>query len=499
MPPMRIVALGVVAALAGCNQVWGNDPVSRWDAPASEAPPESALPTARLELLVGTTSTNGAATNMVEMRAIEPAPTVQIGRIDGALTPATYDNGAIRIPADYPGTPWRLVYTLAGDVPREVHWAPPADGEGRAVVPQFGAIDRGPVPANASYKLTPASAPAQYNDIRVYTTGVWAVGQPSASGSTATQPFNTTAMKVVTGSLLAPDPAKGDRVLLVNYGGTFPCQYATGSAVFEVELVGADSEPATAPMYVGDSTTVTVVGDTLAEHTRMTLLFGVPNNQVLAQVMYGYGASTVMPSFLGHPFASPLWGPVLIPLIRCQRDLTGTDSFSVPATEEAVLPRVAHAQLFVQESLPGGAVTYSGLSGVTPATAPDQGSFTVALPVGMPINVKLGTTDLLDAHRVTLAGASPTVDLTFELDKGTHDYATATLYRASSATLVREREYTFTGTKLTIDRAVLSPQAEYVIELRTYVGAPGAATGDFTRYTGAQSSASRFTRTFLTP
>jgi hypothetical protein len=494
---MRITALGLITALAGCNQIWGNDPVSRWDAPASEAPPESALPTARLELLVATTTTSGDATNMVEMRALDPAPTVQVGRIDGALKPASYDNGAISIPADFPGTPWRLVYTVAGDVPREVHWAPPADGQGRAVVPQFGAVDRGPVPANASYELTPTSAPAQYNDLRIYTTGVWAVGQPSATGSTATQPFNT--MKVVTGPLLAPDPAKGDRVILVNYRYNYPCDYATGGAVFNIDLTGPASTQQPGPVYLAGSGAVTVTGDTLAEHSRMELLFGVPTGQVLTHVMFGYGASTVMPGFLGHPFAAPLWGPVLVPLVRCLQDIVGTNPVFILPTDPVDLPRMAHAQLFVQESLPSGAVTYSGLSGVVAATTANQQAFQVALPVGFPTNIKLGTTDLLGAHRTTLTGAAPTIDLTFELDRGTHDYATATLYRASTSTLVREREYTFTGTTLTIDRAVLSPQTEYVIELRTYLGAPGAATGDFTRYSSTQSSASRFTRTFLTP
>ncbi|MDX2088560.1 MAG: hypothetical protein SFX73_11965 [Kofleriaceae bacterium] len=495
---MRIAALGLVAAIAGCNQIWGNDPVSRWDAPQGEGPPEAALPTARLELLVATTTTSGAATNMVELRAISPAPTVQIGRVDGALTPATYDNGAISIPADFPGTLWRLVYTLAGDVPRELHWSP-ADGEGRAVVPQFGGVDRGAVPANASYSLTPTNAPAGYSDLRVYTTGVWGVGQPSASGSTATQPMNPTEMKVFTGSLLAPDPAKGDRVVLVNYAGTYPCQAAIGGAVFQIELTGPSSMPTAAPPYVAVGTGVTVTGDTIQAHARLAALFGVPSGQVLALVMFGYGASTAMPGFVAHPFNAPTWGPALIPLVRCLRDVTSTDAFVLPPMDAAVLPRVAHAQLFVLQGLPSGAATYSGLSGVVAATAPTQDVFTVDLPAGMPTNIKLGTTNLLDAHRVTLAGSSPTLDLTFELDNGMHDYATATLYRANTSTLVREREYTFTGTKLTIDRGVLSPQTEYVLELRTYLGAPGAAAGDFTRYTGAQSSATRFTRTFVTP
>ncbi|HVK82906.1 MAG TPA: hypothetical protein VM513_02310 [Kofleriaceae bacterium] len=508
---MRI-ALGLVAALAGCNQIWGNDPVVRWDAPVGEGPPEAPLPTARLELLVATTDNNGAATNAVITRPLDPAPTVQVGRIDGPLSPTTYDAGAVTIPAEFPGTPWRLVFTPAGDVPHEVHWAP-AVGEGRAAVVQFGGIDREPVPANASYRLQPAGT-FSYTDIRAYTTGVWAVGQPTASGTVATQPVTPSALKVISGPLLAPDPAKGDRVVLVDYAGTLPCLQAKGSAVFAIPLTGPDSTQQPAPSYFQNQGGGVNIDITQAAYLRMVGRFAPSAGYMMSHAMYGLAASTVMPAFVTNPLAAPLRGPAMIPLIRCialnpgdindpGTQLTGDKAFGTPVLDTAVLPPIAHLQLFTPRGLPSGALTYSGMAAMN-ATDVASKNFVFDFQVGIPIDIALGGQSLAGADGVALTPGSGPLELTFALDEmapgvpGVADYVTATLYRATSP-IVREREYTFTGTSLLIDRAVLAPQTEYVIELRTYVGAPGAAAGDFTRYAPLQSSASRITATFITP
>lgn len=510
---MRI-ALGLVAALAGCNQIWGNDPVVRWDAPVGEGPPESPLPTARLELLVGTTDINGAATNMVITRPLDPPPTVQVGRIDGPLAPTTYDQGAVAIPADFPGTPWRLVFTPAGDVPHEVHWAPAVGVEGRAVIPQFGGVDRGAVPANASYSMQPAGT-FTYADLRVYTTGVWAVGQPTASGTLATLPVNPSALQPISGPLLAPDPEKGDRVVLVDYTGTFPCVSAKGSAVFAIPLTGPDSAQVPAPSYFQTQESGVKVDVGMQAYFRIVGQFAPTDGYMMSHAMYGLAPSTVMPGFVTNPLAAPLHGPAMIPLIRCiatnpgdlsnpGTQLTTARTYGVPVLDAAVLPRIAHLQLFTQHGLPSGAVVYSGVSAMN-ATDPTDTDFLFEFPVGIPTDIMLGGQSLSGADRVALTAGTGPLDLTFELYNaaadapGLADYATATLYRAGTNPIVREREYTFTGTTLRIDRAVLAPQTEYVLEVRTYVGAPGAAAADFTRYTSAQSSASRFTATFIAP
>jgi hypothetical protein len=529
MPRMRNgAAFGLVAVLAGCNQIWGNDPVERWDAQTIiDVEPDAPLPTARLELLVAMTDANGAATNVATVRPLDPAPTVQVGRVDGALTQATYNEGAIEIPADYPGTPWRLVYTPAGDVPHELHWAPAAGVEGRAVMSQFGGVDRGPVPANASYRLTPNN-PGAYNDLHVYTTGVWATGVPSVNGTVATMPVTPTDFKIVSGPFLAPDSTLGDHVVLVDYQGTFPCQYAQGAAVFKVPLTGPDSAGTGATWTTpssGGAVNVTLTGYDVATASRIADRYGPglqPSN-VTSQALYGYGTSTVMPMFVTHYFASSLYAPVMIPVVDCVSydPQMGTQFTSIKPAKlnlqvNEALPMVANVQLNVARLLPSGLTVHDGLTGAI-ATTTGQTMFNLEFPVGIPLDIQLGGQAVGGQHvmnepdHVVLPDVPGTLDLTFTLDSpvqgqpvGTADYATATLYRAD--TLVRVREYTFTGPSdpearwtLRMDREVLDPTVEYVIELRTFTGAPGARMADFTRYTAAQSSATRWTRTFKRP
>ena len=529
MSRMRNGALGLVAVLAGCNQIWGNDPVERWDAQTIvDVSPDAPLPTARLELLVAMTDSHGAATNVVEMRPLVPAPTVQVGLVDGPLTPATYNQGVIEIPANYPGNAWRLVYTPAGDVPHEVHWAPAAGVEGRAVVSQFGGVDRGPVPANASYRLTTDNA-GTYGDLHVFTTGVWATGVPSVNGAVMTQPVNPDDLEVISGPLLAPDDAKGDHVVLVGYEGTYPCQHTQGTAVFNIALTGPDSASQIIPHWKTDGgAAITVNGYAVNTASRVADRYGPglqPGN-VTSMALYGYGASTVMPMFVTHPFASPLYAPPMIPLVECISvdPLIGTQlTSSIPFAglkleANETLPMIANVQLIVQRQLPSGPVVSDGLTGAA-ATTTGQTNFNIEFPVGIPLDIRLGGQAVGGQHlmnepdRVQLANGAGTLDLTFDLDSpipgqmmGVADYATATLYRADSSPLVRVREYTFTGPSdpeagwtLHLDRAVFAAQTEYVIELRTFIGAPGAPMADFTRYTAAQSSATRWTRTFITP
>jgi hypothetical protein len=527
MPRMRNGALGLVAVLAGCNQIWGNDPVERWDAQTIvDVLPDAPLPTARLELLVAMTDANGSASNVVEMRPLDPAPTVQVGRMDGALTPTTYDQGVIEIPADFPGSPWRLVYTPAGDVPHEVHWAPPVGVEPRAVVPQFGGVDRGPVPANASYRLTTDNA-GTYGDLHLYTTGVWATGVPSVSGSTVTMAVTPTDLEVISGPLLAPDDTKGDRVVLVGYQGTFPCQHTQGTAVFSVALTGPDSTTSVPAHWKTDGGAgILVTGYEISTAARVAARYGPglqPTN-VTSQTYYGYGASTVMPMFVAHPFSSPLPAPAMIPVIEC----TGLDpSNGTQLTPEvpfagvylspyATLPMVANVQLLVLRQLPSGLVVYDGVTGAI-ATTTGQKTFNIQFPVGIPLDMQLGGQAvggqqiMNEPDHVQLVDGPGTLDLTFKLDSpipgqtmGVADYATATLYRANP--LERVREYTFSRPDdpearwtLQMDRAVFTAHTEYVIELHTFMGAPSAPMADFTRYTAAQSSATRWTRTFITP
>jgi hypothetical protein len=172
---MRHVAICLFAiATPACNWVFGIEDTVRTDG-GTGTPTDGPLPVARLTYLVAE-SAQGMPANPV-LAPIVPAPTVEIGRLDGELMPASYESdGSIRLPYEFAdGTqPWRLVYQLANDVPHEIHWNPLVGSSPHAVVPMFGRLDRAPIPGpNTVVSLTPMGGPAQHRGPRVFTTGVW--------------------------------------------------------------------------------------------------------------------------------------------------------------------------------------------------------------------------------------------------------------------------------------------------------------------------------------
>src|SRR6185436_17541141 len=232
---MRRVALGLLAA-AGCNQIWGLGPVDL--APPGDGPGDGAnVRRIRLTAQITKTTRMGYVDPSLDEGPITPAPLVQLGPIDGPLMSAAYGtDGTVAYPAGFLGKPWGLVYTLADGIPREVHWSPP-DGDlvGHIVEPLFGRVPRQPVPFDGGYSITPMGSPAQHVQTRVFTTGVWTLGELPLPPAGAKLDYNF-GMKArsLSGPLGAPESAWTDYAVLADFQSKNGCRVTTGAASFPV-------------------------------------------------------------------------------------------------------------------------------------------------------------------------------------------------------------------------------------------------------------------------
>ena len=87
--------LGALAALAGCNQIFGLDPVT-------VAPPQDTSvelvpdPTVKLSHMIATTI-GGAPDPVIDLTTPLADPRAKVGTLSGELVPATYDPSATTI------------------------------------------------------------------------------------------------------------------------------------------------------------------------------------------------------------------------------------------------------------------------------------------------------------------------------------------------------------------------------------------------------------------
>jgi hypothetical protein len=189
-----------------------------------------------LDWQIDTVLASGDPDPVIRFAPIDPAPRVRIAPIDGPfdIVQTTYSpsDGSIPIPREYLNTTWRLEYTLAGGVPHEVQWAP-EDKQGHLTVPVFGRLQREPVPMGSGYTITPITV-TSYSHPRVFTTGLWTEGVASnylmSDGGRVDYDFyNDT--RSLSGPRGRPDPALGDRALLVDFadGSTVDAPLVAGS------------------------------------------------------------------------------------------------------------------------------------------------------------------------------------------------------------------------------------------------------------------------------
>jgi len=468
-----------------------------------------------LDWQIATVLPSGAPDPTIRFAPIVPAPKVRIAPIDGPFgaDTTTYapNDGSIAIPNAYLNTTWRLEYTLAGNVPHEVQWAPD-DLQGHLTVPVFGRLQRDPVPTGGGYQITPPNPPTSYMFPRVFTTGLWTEGIASRNGPTVDYDFsNATSLSGPRGR---PDPSLGDHALLVDYvADGNGCRIAAGSAALDSAAIQAGTHTVQTPPW--NTTTEAVMSDQVSFTTVTRLIGGLGKlhvmfNGPLSAQLYGAPASTDMPGLGGTPEGSTLLAmslpvPVMLTLLQCPYNIALSSPMQLPAQPPtlASFSRIVHVQLV--DSRPALGVTLN--SGMEAVLQAGSSGFTMAFPAAIPTQFTLATpgngmVDLVGgSDQVAVGPASGAFELAFIPEAATDtplgaDYYDVVLHRIVAGTLTTERIYTVTAPKVRIDGALFMPGADYVFEVRSYKGHPQAPHGNFAPVDYPYGAAIVFTRTF---
>jgi hypothetical protein len=519
---MWCVAGAGLLALVGCNQVFGITPTQEYD--ASNLPPD--MPHVVLDWQVAAVLPSGAPDPTIRFAPIDPAPRVRITPLDVPF-PADPNNdpykpiysaggdGWIQIPREYLNTTWRLAYTLADNVPHEVQWAP-EDKQGHLTVPIFGRLERAPAPSGGGYAITPTGV-AGFNLPRVLTTGLWTEGVINnyAAADGAKIDFDFFNAVSLSGAKGRPDPALGDRALLVDYlvDSSSRCRIATGTATLESAALEPNLHTALTPPWDTSSELVTSTPVNFDYLTRLTLglsKVGSMFRSDLSSLTFGAAASTDMPGLTVTPEMSRLGlllpVPVMLTLLQCPYSANPLPRAAQPMVLDP-FPRVLHVQLVGTRQVQALGITLSsGMETVIASAA--AGGFEMAFPAAMPMQFKLTTVadvmvefDLAgDSDQVAVDPASGPFDLSFvPEDQATGlraDYYDVVLHRIANGGLTTERIYTVTAPKVRIDGALLIRGTDYVFEVRSYKGHPSAQHGDFAPVDYPYGAAIVFTRTF---
>lgn len=516
---MRWLAGAGLFALVGCNQIFGLSATQAFD-----GGPGGVLdrPHVALDWQIGTIGAGSAASPApaplpATTAPISPAPKVRLATMTGAFTDATYAaDGTIEIPRDYITQPWRLEYTLADGVVHEVQWKPD-DKAGHIVVPIFGRPTRDPVPAGAGYTITPTNPPASYNFPRVFTIGLWTAGI-----ATATLDYDFSNAVSLSGPLGAPDPAKGDQGLVIDYktDGTTGCRQGDGYAAFDPSLSASHSVRAPAwgkqPLMI----TLGAVDTRRANQISDLLGGGLPAN--LAFSIVGAIPSVDMPSLTVPPripFANPLLptllpNPVMIELLQCPLSVLGQIPTVLPDTLTK-FPLAEHIQVVGTRSVPGPTSMVpltSGMEAVallSPSTNSAALSFPAPLPLGITLTPPgLAAIPLDDANpseQNPVTAATGTFKLAFTPEAGLRgDYYDVVVHQIGDKGLTTERSYTILGLpetapvaelSVSIDGAVFAANHDYTFEIRSYHGHPRAPKGDLSAIDYPYGAAIVFSRT----
>jgi hypothetical protein len=518
---MRTVVLGtfVLALGSGCNWVFGLDPVTLTDAQIIDSQPDARLPTVKLSAITPMLTGAGAITGQATFTTITPAPMVQYGPIGGALVDTTYTADQ-EVPVGYDfaesGTPWRLVYTLAGGVPHELHWKPSVTAHpGHAVELQLTPNDRVAVPGGAKFQLDAATPPTAWVEPRVYTTNTWTATVSTQVGVDVSFPDRVTAnyddtvlTKAIAGAKRTPDPVKDYEVLL-DYDLSLAdarCTVVKGSAAFRIDLATGTSTDAGAPMYKADpkpGNYVVQTGNPLGIAATIAGANGILNLPSIARYqVITYGPGGAIPLHHQTEKDIPLPVPVGIPLAKCTNGPDTLPTFGYPSR---VALGTIGTLMFTTPSMPlaeGGA---SVVNGVEISIVGDQGPFNMnytaaAIPVNATIDGVM--VDIKNTATAAIPAGAATAELDFEFtDLPANvivDLFEATLYRVSGGALIPVREFTFTEKPLRFDRDQgLAANTLYVFQIRAIRGASANTVGaDFSVWGNTQTLAVTNTNTF---
>lgn len=504
------VVLGAFAA-AGCNQILGLDPTVPVDA---GQPPDAPLPIARLTWLVADTDAAGAPLPAPLLTPMDPAPTVQVGRIAGPLTATPYlPDGSFTIPADFPGTPWRVVYAVPGDAtPVEVQWTTSPERIPHVTEPFVGHLPRMSLPGPASaMTVTPTGTGVSFSSARVAFTGVWGES-PTTSAVGTTLTFNLNNVAPFTGPKGAPEPARGDRVMVIDYTMTtangVTCRNSRASTSFPLEASTGTVAVTPNPAWSGSTTAVSITYSLEQWVTIYGVYMEYNGGFVGRRMAFGKVPTQAVPMFIRRRDAEALRMPPMIPLADCYGDTAAPPDSLTTVDVLANVPDLAYGQftstrLVTNTTIPLVSGYVSAVAGIP--GSPDRYQLDTAAAILIP-PLMLGSLDLaVDDHAMLPAGSEP-LELTFGATAigqagaiGDTDYYEVVLHQLTAAGITPVRTFRVLERSVSIDRGLLTSGSEYVFELRNFAGAPQAKAGDFTVYTIPQSQAVTFTRTFIAP
>jgi len=440
---------------------------------------------------------------------------VRVGRRRGPLTWTPHlPAGCFTVPADVPGTRWGVVYGVHGAAtPVEVQWTTSAERIPHITEPFIGHLPRMPLPGAASaMTVTPTGTGVSFSSTRVAFTGVWGES-PTTSAAGGTLTFNLNNVVPFTGPKGAPEPALGDRAVVLNYGventpSTGDCVRATGGSVFP--LTPTAGTVATTPIWYTERLTRYAVFSTIEEYGRIyNGLINVTGGTAETKLSFGKVATLDAPLFTARRGVDPIRMPAMITLFECglAQSSSGSNNTPVELAEQEFerLTGLGVGRYTSSRTITGTSIALvHGYVAAATSTTLDYALSPVATLPYPPYT--LGDTDLgLEDHVALPAGTAP-LALTFgsiaaqgDDAVDTSDYYEVVLHQVQGAGITPVRTFRVPGRSVSIDRGLLTAGSEYVFELRSFAGAPQAQLTDFTTYTLPQSQGVMYTRTFIAP
>ena len=518
---MRRLALASLAAVTGCNWIYGLDATRALDA----APPAEVLPPApRTKLVWAIATTDGTpAPPMLDpvlvyepigSEVLHPAlPTVQVGDETG-LMDAPYDpaDGSFEIPYGLRESPHRILYTLPGEsIAHEVQWSVTG---ATITVPRTTRHDAPAAPGNAGYRITPVGLIGPLISPALFTSGVFTYTNNASefeqNGSVITYRYAMYAHPL-TAPGGAPEKSQGDWVLLGEFGSRGDGQSSlVGYALTQIELAGNTmGQPDSEPMWISGLASERTISTGACPgvnclpqpnkgqvNGRLDAALGSLGGTASEELAYGVSPSTELPGFLPGVAPGYLPRPLMLPFLVTD-GLDATLKLTDPS-DLLGLERVVYASARRSRMIDNVTLT----SAIQAVTNKFSGSIEYLAP--LVISMKLGATSLsvADTDGAPIPGSSSLQKLTFQTEAGyTADDFVVTLYElagvAPSRTLVPVRIYHVLGPEVKIDGTLLVAGHEYVFGITARSGYGAADRGDYTKAQYPFGVSTTFGRTFV--
>ncbi len=492
IPRMRRIALALLVAATGCNQVFGVHRTKHVDAPpdSPDAPPDAAWLPIIFDQQLGTTDTTGAPLPAMQLAFASP-PTVQVGSIGGALQPLTYDSSipGVRVPPEIVQGPWRLVYQLPDDqLPIEIQWSA---SSAHLTLPSIQRSGDMLPPTSSGYKITPGGTPSTgwttFGQPQIATSGAFTDSAAGAPGSEIDFAYATKANAIL-GSLGTPHSTAGDWVALLDWR-LLVANNATGTLIYGVNgyALSAASDLTAGTLTSSTPTWVTTPSSynispfgSLAVQTRLQpFVFGgacctyhlqyglLPNANITPMSLKANAAGT---NYLAAKPPPPgLELPVMITLYSYNDATTTPTTITLadPPSTAIKLPRSYYARVALENRIVMNNSIETSVQEVSPAT-----SYQFAAPLAL--GAMLASTPLTTGApvKVTLPASGPAVlTWTAESNHSADDYV-VTLYKVLDQMLVPLARYQVLQPSVSVDTSLMQPGNTYLFGIVSRNGFP---------------------------